>query len=76
MSHVTYFIQQCPACGRTVHVRVEYLGRSVGCQHCGRKFVAYDPEGMGPPADSGLDLLERADALLRQAASSRETSTT
>ena len=72
MPHVTYFIQPCPACGRSLHVRVEYLGRTVSCQHCGRKFVSYDPEGADPaPSDSGVGILNRADALLERAAHAR-----
>lgn len=45
MPNVTYFVQDCPTCGRKLNVRVEYLGRKVVCQHCQGSFVAWDPEG-------------------------------
>jgi uncharacterized protein (DUF983 family) len=48
MPHSTYFVQECPTCGRTLRVRVEYLGKSVRCQHCGAGFHATDPS-MGDP---------------------------
>jgi len=61
----TYFYQECPTCGRTLQVRVAYLGKRVACQHCGASFEATDPEsGAFPPADSGSGLLQRANELL------------
>jgi hypothetical protein len=65
MSKATYFVQECPTCGRSLQVRVEYLGRQVVCQHCNGHFEACDPTSATyPPAKSGIDLLRRADALL------------
>ena len=43
MASSTYFLQECPTCGRRSQVRVEYLGRQVVCQHCQAKFTAIDP---------------------------------
>ena len=61
----TYFVQECPTCGRSLQVRVEYLGRRVVCQHCHAQFEACDPaSGAYPPEESGLGLLRRADELL------------
>jgi hypothetical protein len=55
-----------------LHIRVEYLGRQVACQHCRRNFLAADPEAPGEaPADSGTALLRRADELLELAQSRR-----
>ena len=34
MAKSTYFVQECPTCGRALHVRVEYIGRALVCQHC------------------------------------------
>ncbi len=62
---LTYFVQQCPTCGRSLQIRVEYLGKRVVCQHCRGRFEAVDPSSQ--PADlssSGMDLLRRADELL------------
>jgi len=65
MSRSTYFIQECPTCGRTLQIRVEYLGKRVVCQHCHAKFEACDPESAAyPPSESGISLLRRAEELL------------
>lgn len=60
MPNVTYFVQDCPTCGRKLNVRVEYLGRKVVCQHCQGAFVAWDPEGAPPAA---VDSSSSTDAL-------------
>ena len=65
MSHPVYFMQECPTCGRNLRIRVVYLGKKVVCQHCKSKFRAYDASnGDGPPDDSGIAVLDRADQLL------------
>jgi hypothetical protein len=65
MSRSTYFVQECPTCGRNLQIRVEYLGRHVVCQHCRAQFEACDPASNSyPPSQSGLALLRRADELL------------
>jgi|YNPNPStandDraft_1061719.scaffolds.fasta_scaffold22720_1 DNA-directed RNA polymerase subunit RPC12/RpoP len=62
MSGSIYFVQECPTCGRRVHIRIEYLGRQVVCQHCHGQFLAQDPaNGNHPPSE---DLLRRAEQLL------------
>ena len=48
MSGFTYFVNPCPACGRSSRIAVAYLGKQVRCRHCGRVFTARDPQ-----ADSG-----------------------
>ncbi len=61
----TYFDQECPTCGRSLKIRVEYMGRRVTCQHCHANFEACDPKSAAyPPSDSGLALLKRAQELL------------
>ena len=65
MSRSVYYVQECPTCGRTLHIRVEYLGKRVVCQHCHAKFDACDPASVAPSStDSGLSLLQRAEELL------------
>jgi hypothetical protein len=61
MSNPTYFVQECPTCGRRLQIRVEYLGRKVVCQHCQGGLVAADP------ANLRCDCPEPASALLRRA---------
>ncbi len=64
------FVQECPVCGRPLEIRLEYLGRRVGCQHCGGRFVASDPsDPSARPGTSELGrnrLLHRVDSLLEQ----------
>lgn len=63
MSNSIFYVQECPTCGRSLQIRVEYLGRRMVCEHCRGRFTARDP------ACSTLgvhdDLLQRADALLQ-----------
>ena len=69
MSMATYFVQDCPTCGRQLQIRLKYLGRSVQCQHCEAEFQAFDASNEIPAAtsDSGSDLLARVDELLANA---------
>ena len=65
MSGATYFIQECPTCGRALQVRVQHLGRIVTCRHCNGDFEACDPSSaFYPPESSGLGMLDRAEQLL------------
>jgi len=64
MSRSTYFVQECPTCGRTLQVCVEYLGRQVVCQHCHGRFEASDPANATGRPKSKPNLLSRADQLL------------
>lgn len=66
MASSVYFLQHCPACGRSLQVRVDYLGKAIGCQHCNANFVAQQ-ENSHAASESGLGLLDRADELLRAA---------
>ncbi len=61
----TYYVHECPTCGRSVEIRVEFLGREVSCRHCRGQFLATDPASAGPAQlQSGTDLLHRANELL------------
>jgi hypothetical protein len=65
MPNSTYFIQECPTCGRRVQIRVEYLGRNVVCRHCQGQLTAADPATMRFDGETPADaLLRRADELL------------
>ena len=69
MSGATYFTQECPSCGRSLQVRVAYLGKTVSCQHCQREFEANtSPQSI---SDSGEFLLDRAQELLASVEASR-----
>lgn len=66
MPKSTYFVQECPTCGRKLQVRVEYLGRRVVCQHCGGRFEATDQTCNELDDDAGSAIMKRADELIRQ----------
>jgi DNA-directed RNA polymerase subunit M/transcription elongation factor TFIIS len=70
MAGATYYVQECPTCGRNLQVRVEYLGKRVACQHCGARFEASDPSTSSYPSDSSLSILARADELIKAASES------
>ena len=68
MSGATYYMQECPTCGRQLQVRVAYLGRTVMCQHCRGRFLASDnADGAADASSSGIALLRRADELIASA---------
>ena len=65
MSHTTFFVQECPTCGRRLQIRVVYLGRRLYCQHCGGRFLAADSAAGSIRSDlASSPLLDRADELL------------
>jgi hypothetical protein len=69
MTNSTYFIQECPTCGRRLQIRVEYLGRKVACPHCHGQLVATDPASVrSDGAKFGNALLRRAEELLQTVA--------
>lgn len=64
MGTPVFFIQECPTCGRSLQVRVEYLGKKLFCGHCRGRFVARDPASIAcTPTEA--DVLRRANELLR-----------
>ena len=77
MRNATYFARECLTCGRTLQVRVEYLGKRVACPHCHAILTATDPQLSGQPKT----LMNRVEHLLSlndsaiRAAQERETAT-
>lgn len=63
----SHFHQECPTCGRTLVIRVEYRGRRVCCAHCRAPF---DP-GDGT-AQQAQGRMRRVDELLARAARLRQ----
>jgi hypothetical protein len=62
---VYYYTQECPTCGRSLRIRVAYLGKQVVCQHCHAGFTATDPaSALDEQDDIGSTLLQRAEQLL------------
>ena len=75
MSGATYYIQECPTCGRRLQIRVEHLGKPLACQHCQGTFVAVESSSMrGEPVEEGSALLRRANELLNSVAQRQLTS--
>jgi hypothetical protein len=71
VSNPTYFLQGCPTCGRRLQIRVEYLGRTVVCQHCRGDLTATDPASIRAGREDDGALLRRADQLLESIAERR-----
>ncbi|TWT90036.1 hypothetical protein Mal64_04190 [Pseudobythopirellula maris] len=66
MPRAVYFLKECPTCGRSLQVRVEYLGKKVACQHCSATFRAN--EDANDKIETNDDaLLRRAEELIRTA---------
>jgi len=75
MSCSTYYVQECPTCGRTLQVRVEYLGKTVSCQHCAASFCAEDASSEDfDPMKSGISLIDRAEELILASAAAARVS--
>jgi hypothetical protein len=69
MPGATYFVQECPTCGRRLQIRIEYLGKRVVCQHCQGTFAAADNSAARDESgDHGSVLLQRANELLESVA--------
>lgn len=51
MSSTAYFFKSCPACCRTVQIKLWYLGKQVRCVHCNREFTASDSHGESASMD-------------------------
>ena len=67
MTNATFFLQECPTCGRRLQVRVTYLGRDLECPHCSGRFMARDPNIPLRSLDDDKSILEKADELLAAA---------
>ena len=68
MPSATYFLQECPTCGRRLQIRVDYLGKRVACQHCQGTFVAAESCLRADAVDQGSALLRCANELLESVA--------
>lgn len=72
MPNATYFVQECPTCGRKLEILVEYLGRSLACTHCHGRFIAQQGSSARVDAsEANSTLLKRADALLQRVSKDR-----
>lgn len=61
----TPFTQNCPICGRRVHVSHDHRKLTIVCQHCHGAFLAHDPQTRGAGSHDQTDsLMLRADRLL------------
>lgn len=70
MAECAYFVQECPTCGRNLHIRVEHLGKRVVCQHCRGPFLAADRSSSMPAEPvvvPPVSLIDRAAELLDMA---------
>ena len=68
----TYYIQQCRICGRSLRIRVEYLGRTLSCPHCRGTLEAIDScDELSHDEQGGI--LRRAEELLSAVRSQSES---
>lgn len=64
----TFFAQECPTCGRTLHVRFNHANRRVVCKHCQGAFVATaEEQRSNTHRDWRTAIVRRADELLAAA---------
>ena len=64
MPMMTYFYQECPVCGRSLRVPVQYFGSIMSCSHCSGEFQAVGGEqSMSAISEEGL-LSERGTEFL------------
>ena len=64
MMQTTFFVKECPTCGRKLQVRIEYLGREMMCNHCGGDFVADDNSDKTESTTTNATIITRIDDLL------------
>ena len=64
MTQTTFFVKECPTCGRKLQVRLEYLGREMMCNHCGGDFIADESTSPKPSPESNEAIIARVDELL------------
>ena len=65
MMQTTFFVKECPTCGRKLQVRIEYLGREMMCNHCGGDFIADDISNKTQRASTNESMITRIDDLLK-----------
>lgn len=69
-----YFTQECPVCGRPLHVHLAHDGRRVRCQHCRGCFVAQRQIYVSGRVAAGVhQLIRRANQLLAMSAQQRNS---
>ena len=64
MRNATYFAKECSTCGRTLQVRIEYLGKRMACPHCRAILLATDSQIAGTLKPPAHITQERIDKLL------------
>lgn len=63
----TFFVQECPTCGRKLQIRLELLGRTIACPQCEAPIEATDERMRSDQPHDSAELLLRADELLATA---------
>lgn len=63
----TFFVQECPTCGRQLQIRLELLGRLIACPQCEAMIEACDSTQRSVQPHDSAELLHRADELLATA---------
>lgn len=69
MSWSTYFVQECPTCGRRLQIHVRNLGSRVSCAHCLAEFIAKDAHGESAGLADPIESVDPIEELLTRAES-------
>lgn len=66
-----YQVVDCPICGRPLELNFDLVSHEIACGHCRGEFTVYETDSsvLAGTNRGGLDLLQRADELLRAAGS-------
>lgn len=67
----TFFVQECPTCGRNLQIRLELLGRTIACPQCEALIRASDASLRTDRPHDSAELLLRAEELLASADAQR-----
>jgi hypothetical protein len=64
MRNATYFARECPTCGRSLQVKIQFMGKRVTCPHCSAAFLATDRPCAANPRNEVSSTLDRVESLL------------
>ncbi len=63
---ITHHVVDCPICGRPLEIQSQLVSQEIGCGHCHGEFTVSEmDDGSLTTNRKGMDLMERAELLLR-----------
>lgn len=67
MSFSTFFLHECPKCGRRLEIKISHIGSKVTCLQCHGTFVAENPVEKSLEDDRIEQILAKAERFLNSA---------